>query len=228
MALTNEQIIELVQKYFRTEWKLSPDKKSNVLFDRFECRYDIDSSAILYSLIRKYKPENTVEIGTWQGGSTCVILKALIKNELPFIHIASEMLSELRTETAKNTLLECQMTPMIVGKIEDNLKILPEEIDFLFVDTNHDRATTEWIAENIWPRIVKGGVFSMHDWAVWEEGGVLKGKGDNEQPALSETEYLFERIKRNTFPFEKMYWSYNNPAWDGMNSTRESGFWKKI
>lgn len=226
--MTNEAITELVNKYFKKEWQLSPDHKSNVLYDDFECRLEIDSSSIMYSLIREFKPTSCLEVGSWYGWSTCVIMKALIKNKLRASFICSELDDELRIKTKANVKRKTGRTPRMIGDVTKNLDKLPKNLDFIFIDTNHDRPTAEWIAQNIWPRLIQGGIFAMHDWAVWEENGVLKGKGHNGTAGTEEVEVLMGLIKNNQFPFEKIYWSYNNSAWDGMSPTCESGFWRKI
>jgi len=52
--------------------------------DGFEHRFDSDSSAILYSFIRKYQPVKALEIGSSRGGSACIIMQALQKNGKKF------------------------------------------------------------------------------------------------------------------------------------------------
>ena len=81
--MTNEEIAALVIKYFLQEGYQFPS--------HFEHRYDQYSSAILYSLIREYKPKFCLEIGTWLGGSTSIIMAALMKNGDPYKFVASEL-----------------------------------------------------------------------------------------------------------------------------------------
>ncbi len=217
--MTNGEINELVEQYFKKEWKGFPP---------FEHRYDPDSSAIMYSLIRRFKPKKVLEIGSWLGGSTCIIQRALMENKTPSKFICSEIDDELRNKTEENLKEYCGKAPLMVGDITKSLDKIPDKLDFMFVDTNHDREVTQWIVENLWDRLVPGGIFAMHDWAVWEEeGGEIKGKGDNGTGALPETEYLMDLYRSGKFPFKKIYWSYKNPAWPEMNPLWESAFWEK-
>lgn len=218
--MTNEEINNLIENYWAKEWPLSEDKKS-YRFPDFECRVDPISSSILYSLIRHFKPQTCLEIGSWKGGCTFLILSALLKNELPFIFMASEILPDMQQETARNCLLLTQHSPMVLGDITKTNLILPYGLDFVFVDTNHDRETTEWIVKNVWPKLSQRAFWGMHDWAVWEENGKLLGKGVGGIGGTKETEYLLELYKENKFPFEKLYWTYKNPGGE------ETGFWFK-
>lgn len=206
--MTKDEMSLLVDKYFSKEGYQFPTG--------FEHRFERDSSAMMYSIIRKYKPSKCLEIGSWLGGSTAVIMAALIKNGNPFTFVCSELEDDLRKSTAQNVLQHQGREPIMVGDITKNLDKIPESLDFLFVDTNHDLDTTKWIVENIWPKVSKGGIFCMHDWPVYELDGVLKPK-DGSWP---ETQYLLSLMEKNTFPFKKLYFAYeNNPG------EKETGFW---
>lgn len=218
--MKNEEVHALVTKYFTAEGYTFPT--------HFEHRFDPDSSAIMYAMVREFKPKACLEIGPWLGGSTSIIMTALQKNGGKFTFVCSELEDDLRAGTEQNVKDKCKQAPKMIGDITKNLDKVPKKLDFLFVDTNHDREVTEWIVENIWPRLVKGGLFIMHDWAVWEEQGKLLGKGEGGTGALPETEYLLELIRDNKFPFEKVCWTFNNPMWDGMAPRWETAVWKKV
>ena len=208
-------INELIYKYFTQEGIVLPNF--------FERRVDDESSAILYSLVREKKPKSVLEIGTWNGGTTSLILMALRKNKKEFVFTASELLDEKREETKNNTERLCGISPVLIGDITKNLDNIPHELDFLFVDTDHDLETTKWIVENIWPRVISGGIFGMHDWPVREVRGEIRSKEmDGIGNCWPETNYLIELIKQSKFPFKKLYWTYHGQG------SPESGFWEKI
>lgn len=223
--MANEEIAQLVETYFRKEWQLSPDRRSNVLYDDIECRLDVDSSGLMYSLIRERQPTSCLEIGSWLGGSTRVIMTALIRNELPFTFVSSEIEDTLRKKTKTNVERNTGVMPYMIGDITKNIDYIPEKLDFLFVDTNHDRETTEWIVQNVWPRLSPGALFALHDWAVEEINGKWIGKGDKGIGGTEETIYL---MALKDFPFKKVYWAYHNPAWEGMWDKCEVAFWEKL
>lgn len=210
--MTKEEIDNLVEKYFRAEGYKFPTE--------FEHRLDPNSSAIMYSLIRQIKPRVCVEIGSWLGGSTCLIMMALLCNRNKFTFITSEKEDDLRKKTYENVYANCGRFPIAVGDITKSLGHMPLKIDFLFVDTNHDRETAEWIVSHLWPRLVPGALFAMHDWAVKEVEGKLVGKGAGGAGGTPETEFLMELYQRGKFPFEKIYW-----AWE--YGSEEIAFWRK-
>lgn len=207
-------INKLVFQYFTQDKVILPDW--------FERRVDNESSAILYSLIRETKPKSVLEIGTWNGGTTTLILSALQKNGGKFTFVASELLDDKRQITKDNAERVCGLSPVLIGDITRNLDKVPKTLDFLFVDTSHDLDTTKWIIENIWPRVVRGGIFAMHDWPVREVNGEIRSKEmDGIGNCWPETNYLIDLIKEGKFPFEPIYWTYRGQG------SPEAGFWIK-
>jgi len=198
--MTNDKMQALNDKYFNAEGYRFPE--------HFEHRVDPDSSACLYSLIREYKPKSVLGIGTWRGGSTCVMISALKKNGGDFRYVASELMDDLRAETEKNCMEVNGMAPEMVGDIMESLDLIPEEIDFLYHDTNHDFETTKWILDNILPRVKKGCLIAFHDWAVEE----IDGKWVAKDGAWPETLEMIKRHENGTLPMEKVYWNYKNPG----------------
>lgn len=210
--MTNEEVMDLVQEYFVAEGYQFPGD--------FEHRVDPDSSAVLYSFIRRNKPKSVLSIGTWLGGSACIIMSALLENQKEdgksFTYVASELLDDKREDTRKNVKRKCGRVPKLIGDITKNLDKVPKEIDFLFHDTNHDTDTTQWVVDNIFPRIKEGSCVVFHDWAVYEdENGNWLGKGEGGVGGWPETEFLLEMHRKGTLPLEKVYWNFKNPgAWE--------------
>lgn len=203
--MKKSEVNALVKKYFKSENYTFPD----TLVHRFEPV----SSAILYSLLRHYKPQSVLEIGSSQGGSGCIFMSALLKNNQPFTFYSSEIDDELRGMAEKNIREKCGQAPIMLGDITKELDKIPE-LDFLFVDTNHDLETTQWIIKNVWPRLKSGGIFSMHDWAVERDWTPKKD-------AWPETYYLIDLHKKGGFPFKKLFWTYK------VTGDQETGFWIK-
>lgn len=208
--MTNEEMNALVEKYFKAEGYTFPG--------HFEHRVDPDSSAVMYSLIREYKPKSILGIGTWQGGSTCVMMNAVMKNKTPYSYVASELMDDLRELTRLHCMEVNGNAPTMIGDITKNLDAVPKEIDFLYHDTNHDFETTKWVLDNILPRVKKGGWIVFHDWAVEDKDGVWKAKDG----AWPETLYMIEQHEKGLLPMKKVYWNFHNPGeW-------ELGVFKKI
>lgn len=209
-------IEKLIHKFWNQEWPLVEDKMS-FLFPQFEHRYDKESSAVLYSLIRQFEPMNCLEVGAYVGGATHVIMKALQKNATPYLFIASEKDDILRKETEKNLLKECGIVPFLIGDITKNLHLIPDYIDFLFLDTNHDLSTTQWIFSNLIPRVKENSLVAIHDFPAEDREGewILKPN------PFPEAEYIVSLHKESQLPLEKLYWNY------GEGGGKEASFWIK-
>lgn len=211
LPLSQQDIEQLVEKYFNAEGYEFPTY--------FEHRYDPQSSAISYSLIRHFRPKTILHIGTWEGGSVCVIMSALMMNKKPYVYVASELLQDKIKNTALHCIERNGTTPMMIEDITKNLDKIPKNIDFLFHDTDHDLTTTAWVFEHIIPRLKDGALVNFHDWAVKEIDGEWVGKEalgvGNIWP---ETKYMLELHKAGKLPFEKLYFNYE----DG--GSREAGF----
>ncbi len=211
--MTVEEINLLVKDFFDKE--MAPPNPD------YEHRVDPDSEKQIYSMIRKFKPETLLEIGSSHGGSTSVIMAAIQKNGNAKGFTSSELLDDLRTEAEINVLRACGgESPVFIGDITKNLHRVPEQLDFLMVDNDHDLATTVWIFEHILPRVKKGSLIVFHDWDIWEDDKGLHYKG-GEKPSWQETEMMANMYIQGVLPMEKVFWTYNNPGvW-------ETSFWTK-
>lgn len=178
----------------------------------FEHRVEGRSLLCIYSMLRDYKPKTCLQIGCWEGGTTNVIMHALKKNGDKFRFVASEILADKRENTRLHTLRDTGIEPEMVG---DCTKEIPKDlknIDFLYHDTDHDKKTTEWVVENILPRLKDGALVIFHDWAVTEKDGEWLGKGAGGTGGWEETEYLLDLHRQGKLPFKKVYWNYGNPG----------------
>jgi len=199
--MTTDAMKLLVEKYWVGD--------GYIPIDMSEHRVDLQwSEPIIYSIIREHKPTSLLEFGTSYGGTACLTMTALLKNDKPFTYIASEMEPKIMEECKYNLMKACGQLPTMVGKIEDNMDKVPEELDYVLIDTNHDLENCKWYVENIFPRIKKGGLLIIHDWAVREYGDQLVY--ENNDGTGFEILYLMQLIKAGRFPFRKLYWAWGD------------------
>lgn len=199
--MNTAEIEELLKEYWETSGYVFPTN--------FEHRFESVSSALMYALLREYKPTSALEIGSSHGGSTCLTLHALLANKNKFTYVSSELADDLRAEAAANCVTMNGEAPIMIGDITKNLDKVPKELDFLFHDSNHDRETTDWVFKNIFPRLKKGALIIFHDWAVRENAdGTWTGKDQNGRGAWGETEYMLELHRAGKFPFQKVYFNW--------------------
>lgn len=198
------EITEIVNKYALPELRRSTDGGS-YYFPSFEHRVDSVSSVTLYSLIRYYKSSRCLEIGTWFGGLTRMIMSALLKGKRSFQFVASELVTDLQISTLRNCLQECGASPTMVGDITNcSLKSLPSNIELLIIDTSHDESTTAFIVKNIFRRLRQGALVVIHDWAVKE----IDGEWLPKEGSWPETQYLIDLHNKGKLPLEKLYWNF--------------------
>jgi cephalosporin hydroxylase len=198
--MIREEVQALVNEYFTKDGYIAPGG--------FEHRVDTWSEEIIYSFVRKLHPKNCLEIGTSHGGVTCAILSALIKNGRPYKFVGSELLDDLRAECSKHCMDLCGVEPIMIGDITKNLDKVPKKIDFLMHDTDHDKETTQWVIDNIFPRLKKGALVIFHDWAVQEKDGKWIGKGADGVGGWPETQLLMDLHHAGKLPLKKVYWNY--------------------
>ena len=226
LPLLKEDIDKLTDKYFVADGHTWPDWMAIGKGDN-EVRYDYDSSKVCYSLIRDFKPTNCLEFGTSFGHSTLFIADALLKNGLPFKYIAFEMERDLWIKTSDNLdRRHSKIIPLLVNRnIMECKEDIPDNLDFVFIDSNHEKESTDFYVEHIFPKIVPGGLVAIHDFAVTEVDGEWRGKGDSGNGGLPETEILMQLHKEGKLPLEKLYWMY--PDSSRWGNAWESSFWIK-
>lgn len=131
---------------------------------------------ITYLLLREYRPEQVVEIGTFYGWSTTWLLSGLRDNGVGHLH-SFDMVDHVR-RTVPAELAGDRWT-FRRGDVRENLDALPAETDYLFVDADHGRRFGQWYVENLFPRMRSGIPVSVHDVyhgraaRVWSEGQVV-------------------------------------------------------
>lgn len=213
MPMTKADMDALVQKYVKADKHEYPDYMAIGRGDN-EVRYDYDSSDICYSLIRHFKPTNCLEFGTSFGHSTVFITDALLKNGLPFEFQAFEMMPDLYNKTKEN--LERRhgklIPDLIMADITTRLDDIPDNLDFVFIDTNHEHGSTQWYVENIFPKIKKGGLVAIHDIAFKEQPDgkwISKEELGATTSTLEEMTYLRKLNEEGKLDLEKMYWMYD-------------------
>lgn len=115
---------------------------------------------ITYLRIRKYKPKVVVEISPASGWSTSWILHALKDNGEGVLHsydLVDDSLRIIPKELSDGRWVFHQ------GDIREQKDILPLDVDYLFMDSDHSAQFGEWYIENLFPLFKKGTKVSVHD-----------------------------------------------------------------
>ena len=122
---------------------------------------------IIYSLVKKYKPENILELGTCCGFSSIYMSKANKESNIYTIEGACEIANIAKQNIRE---AECENINQIIGKFDDvllsTLNVI-QKIDFVFIDGHHDKNATLKYFKTIKPYLNDGAmvVFDDIDWS---------------------------------------------------------------
>jgi predicted O-methyltransferase YrrM len=167
-------------------------------------QYDDTSAAINYSFVRHFKPKVVVEFGTRTGRCTHDILRALLKNNQPFIFKPYELEDENR-KIAQDEIdrIFGEESVQIGGDII-KANDIPDNIDYLFIDNYHDEETTNWVFDYLIKKCSPNALIHIHDLSIggnFGEGGEFKVLADS----FIEQDMIIEQGKNGTLPFEKLF-----------------------
>jgi predicted O-methyltransferase YrrM len=155
-------IVELYRKYASDLAKVRDQQRTfhQDNADHMTPQLDDHEAEITYLLLREYRPEHVVEIGTFHGWSTTWILSALRDNEMGHLHSYDIVDNVVKNVPAE--LSEGRWT-FEKGDVKANLDKLPEKTDYLFIDAAHGAAFGKWYVENLFPLMPGGIPVSVHD-----------------------------------------------------------------
>lgn len=127
---------------------------------------------LIFNLIREFKPENCLELGTCLGVSAAYQISALrLNGKGRFITIeGSRELAQLADNNLKN--LDCDNYTIHVGRFMEvlpNVLSINEPIDFAFIDGHHDKVATQEYYELLYPFLSEHAVVIFDD-INWSEG----------------------------------------------------------
>ena len=229
--LNTDNQIKLVHSFekFYDEIPFKDDKQPNLRYQFENVYYSYTDAITLYSIIREYKPNRIIEIGSGFSSAVMMDTNELFfdnKINLTFIEPYPVRLGSLMSETDKKstTIIESDVQSVsldVFEKLEAN--------DILFIDSTHVSKTgsdVNYILFQILPVLKKGVLVHFHDVFYpfeYPKDWVYKGFSWNEDYILraflmyNETfeiklfsEYLH---KHHPTSFEKLPLCYKN--WGG-------------
>jgi len=124
---------------------------------------------LIYSLVKKHKPNNVLELGTCCGFSSIYMAKANPSSNIYTIEGACEVANIAKQNIQK---ANCRNINQIVGKFDDVLLSTLQslnQIDFAFIDGHHDKDATIRYFELIKPFLSQNAIVVFDD-ISWTEG----------------------------------------------------------
>ena len=138
------------------------------IYSNFDCRF-------LYSIVRESNPKKIIDFAPREGRTTSCIINAILKNleydkTLVEYYVFEKDIIFLK-EVKKyllNFVIENNINEYVKFYFNDNIIDAPildkiSNIDFLFVDANHDYILAKWYVDILFKKVKRGGVIHMHD-----------------------------------------------------------------
>ncbi|MFE9252376.1 class I SAM-dependent methyltransferase [Streptomyces sp. NPDC007088] len=160
--LTVEAVSELYVKY-QEDLRAVRDRQREFLRRRgksMKAQLDDFEAEITYLLLREYRPETVVEIGTFYGWSTMWILSALRDNgggRLYSFDIVDNVVSNVPADLSANRWTFTK------GDVRETLGDTVRNADYLFIDADHGARFGRWYVDNLFPVVRPGTPVSVHD-----------------------------------------------------------------
>ena len=129
--------------------------------------HDFDAK-ILYTMVRDNCPVNILECGPRAGKTTSVIIHALIENLVDNRNLViNYYIFEKETKWLNAIANYCKRFKGITfhyncNLLDFNYAKMPE-LDFLFIDANHDYILAKWYIKYLFPLVRKEGLIHIHD-----------------------------------------------------------------
>lgn len=124
------------------------------------CQFDDIEAELLYLFIREMDAGMAVEIASGPGWSTSWMLQALRAMEAGALRSFDKNCNTPDFVPAK---LAKPGWRFVKQDIQEVSGALPEQVDFLLVDTDHQPELVDWIIEHIFPLVRSGGRVAVHD-----------------------------------------------------------------
>lgn len=141
---------------------------------RMDPQFDDLEAEMTYLLIRGCRPQTVVEVSPCGGWSTSWILHALKDNGVGVLY--SYDLVDHASRFVPSALAHGRWV-FIPGDVKERLETIPQQIDYLFIDSDHSAAFAEWYLQQLFPRLRKGNPVSVHDVFHTAEPSAYEGEG---------------------------------------------------
>lgn len=158
-------------------------------------------SAYLYGFLKEHNFKNIVEVGTEIKGRTSYIIqmaKGKAKHKMfDYADVLTLAFNNLTDD------LNTDGVELFMGKFENTYKDIDwSEVDFLFIDADHERKFAKFYLDEVIPKLKPGTLVHVHDMNLYDDWKT--GFYPN-----SEIEEFRERHKQGTLPLEKVEWIWD-------------------
>lgn len=139
---------------------LTPYDESNGHYSFDDGGVECTVGELLYSLVRIYRPERTLETGLYSGISLMYVAMALQDNQKG--HAESIEYETQHIQRSKERIIKMGLQQYVTIIQEDSRKFQPVgTYDFIFLDTEPNLRFDECV--KFYPHLREGGVILIHD-----------------------------------------------------------------
>lgn len=129
----------------------------------FPSAIDEATAGLLYDLVRLFRPEVAVEIGTAKGNSAIAIGQALKENGFGKLYT----IDPIELELVKIAIRKSGLKKQIEYVVDFSTNFIPkknfQKIDFVFIDGDHGYENVKKDFDLVKNLVPKGGVIAFHD-----------------------------------------------------------------
>lgn len=160
-----KKLVASFQEFYE-DIPFAAEKQDNLRYYFKNMLYDYSEGIILYSMMRKFKPKNIIEIGSGYSSAVMLDTNDLFfdgKIKMTFIEPYTERLNSLLTSEDNNNV---EVIEDIAQSISLDVFDRLEAGDILFIDSSHVSKTgsdVNYILFDILPRLKKGVLVHFHD-----------------------------------------------------------------
>lgn len=165
-----DQVVELLHKYI-DEYQEGFLQKAWETHEGF-IGYGFFESYVAYCLMREYKPEITVDIGSACGFSSYPLNFACNRNKEGIVlsyELNIERCEKYRENMTRNDLKALVFSGKVEKNIYETLFIDGFTIDLLFIDADHSQSFAEWYLKELIPKTKT--LLHVHDIAYLPNDG---------------------------------------------------------
>jgi predicted O-methyltransferase YrrM len=119
---------------------------------------DIEAE-LTYMFLRELKPNNVVEFSPCHGYSSMWILNAMDRNNNGTL-FSFDLIDDSEHYLPKDLN---KRRVFVKGDVTLQIKKFPEQIDYLFIDSDHSQKFGQWYIRTVFPLINSGTYVSVHD-----------------------------------------------------------------
>ena len=173
--------------------------------------YSVYDSFVLDCVVRGLKPKTILDLGPREGGTTSVILNALIDENVEQVtyYLFEKDIPYLESMMDYCNSLNADNITFIFGEniIDYDFSNVPD-LDMCFIDGNHDYILARWYVDTLFPLVKNSGITHIHDVYFGKNGNGWEDVGFQANPQ-NHPDIISPEIHKRLYP--SIFSKYSDP-----------------